>query len=82
MDRKNLNFDLYKKLYLIRKSEEKIREHYMEDEMKTPVHLSVGEEAIAAGIEHALNYNDQILGTYRSHGIYPSRSRTALRAGV
>ena len=75
MDRLKLNIELYKKLYLIRKSEEKIKEHYYDDEMKTPVHLSVGEEAIATGVIHALKKEDQFLGTYRSHGIYLARTK-------
>lgn len=70
MDKSKLNLELYKKVYLIRKSEETIREHYMDDEMKTPVHLSEGEEAIAAGVCQALDADDQIYGTYRNHGIY------------
>ena len=65
-----LSTELYKKVYLIRKTEEKIQEHYLEDEMKTPVHLCIGEEAIAAGVCHALNPNDQVFGTYRNHGLY------------
>ena len=35
--------ETYKKLYLIRRSEELIIEHYKEDEMKTPMHMSMGE---------------------------------------
>ena len=65
-----LSTELYKKVYLIRRTEEKIQEHYLEDEMKTPVHLCIGEEAIAAGVCHALNQNDQVFGTYRNHGLY------------
>lgn len=41
-----INLAFYKKVYLIRKTEEKIPEHYYEDEMKTPMHMSMGEEAI------------------------------------
>lgn len=70
MDKSKLNLELYKKVYLIRKSEETIREYYMDDEMKTPVHLSEGEEAIAAGVCQAVDADDQIYGTYRNHGIY------------
>lgn len=69
-----LNFDLYKKVYLIRNTEEKIREYYMENQMKTPMHLSMGEEAIAAGVCHALDPEDQVFGTYRSHGIYLAKT--------
>lgn len=70
MGKTKLNLELYKKLYLIRKSEETIRKYYMDDEMKTPVHLSEGEEAIAAGVCQALEKEDQIFGTYRNHAIY------------
>ncbi|MBF0227312.1 MAG: thiamine pyrophosphate-dependent dehydrogenase E1 component subunit alpha [Desulfobacterales bacterium] len=69
-----LNIDLYKKMYLIRRAEEKIREHYLEDEMKTPMHMSMGEEAIVAGVCHALKDSDQVLGTYRSHALYLAKT--------
>ncbi|MDD5476685.1 MAG: thiamine pyrophosphate-dependent dehydrogenase E1 component subunit alpha [Candidatus Omnitrophica bacterium] len=67
---KELNITLYKTMYMIRKVEEKIQAHYLENEMKTPMHMSMGEEAIAAGVCHALKPEDQVLGSYRSHGIY------------
>lgn len=70
-----LSLDLYKKLYLIRRAEEKIRQHYMEDEMKTPMHMSMGEEAIAVGICHALKAEDQVFGSYRSHAIYLAKTQ-------
>lgn len=66
--------ELYKKLYRIRKAEEKIREHYNEDEMKTPMHMSMGEEAIVVGVCHSLEAEDQIFGTYRSHAIYLAKT--------
>ncbi len=69
-----INLALYKKVYLIRRTEEKIREHYNEDEMKTPMHMSMGEEAIAVGVCHALKPEDQIFGTYRSHAIYLAKT--------
>jgi len=74
MNETELNLELYKKVYLIRKAEEKIQEHYMEDEMKTPMHMSMGEEAIVAGVCQALKAEDQIFGTYRSHGIYLAKT--------
>ncbi len=66
--------DLYKKLFLIRAAEEKIREHYKGNEMKTPVHLAEGEEAIASGVCQALSSKDKIFATYRNHGIYLART--------
>lgn len=71
----NLNLELYRKLYLIRAAEQKIREHYSEDEMKTPMHMSMGGEAIAAGVCHALRQQDQVFTTYRSHAVYLAKTQ-------
>jgi len=71
----SLNLELYKKLYLARRAEEKIREHYVENEMKTPMHMSMGEEAIAVGVCQALKAEDQVFATYRSHAIYLAKTQ-------
>ena len=73
--RLKLNIELFKKIYLIRRSEEKIIENYDDNEMKTPMHMSMGEEAICAGVNQALDKDDLIFGTYRSHGLYLARSQ-------
>ncbi len=70
-----LNLELYKKLYLARRAEEKIREYYSEDDMKTPMHMSMGEEAIAVGVCHALMAEDQVFATYRSHAIFLAKTQ-------
>lgn len=62
--------DLYRQLVLIRHAEERIREEYSRDEMKTPVHLGIGAEAIAVGVCAALPPTAKVFGTYRNHGIY------------
>lgn len=66
--------EIYRKLYLIRKSEELIIKHYKENEMKTPMHMSMGEEAIVVGVVAALQEKDQVFGTYRSHGLYLAKT--------
>jgi len=71
---KDLNIELYRKLYLIRKAEDIVRRDYFYDKMKTPMHMSTGGEAICAGVCHALAETDQIMGTYRSHGIYLAKT--------
>lgn len=71
---KELNLSLYKKVYLIRTAENAIRANYASDKMKTPMHMSTGSEAIVAGVCEALRPQDQILGTYRSHGIYLAKT--------
>lgn len=72
---KTVNRELYKILYLIRAAEEAIRKRYAEDEMKTPMHLCIGAEAIATGVCYALGDKGQVLGSYRSHAIYLARAQ-------
>ena len=74
MSNSELNISLYRKLYLIRRAEEKIQDVYFSDIMKTPVHLSLGEEAIVSGVCGALSENDQVYGTCRGHALYLSRT--------
>ncbi len=57
-------------MYLIRIAEEAIINAYPDDEMKTPMHMSMGEEAIVCGVVAALGANSQTFGTYRSHALY------------
>ena len=44
----------YREMYLIRKVEEKIIEVYPEQEIRCPTHLSIGQEAVSAGVCDAL----------------------------
>jgi TPP-dependent pyruvate/acetoin dehydrogenase alpha subunit len=67
---KQLAPELYRKLYLARRSEEHIVKHYSEDGMKTPMHMSMGEEAIAVGVCSALGDRGQVFTSYRSHAAY------------
>lgn len=61
---------LYRTLMLVRRAEEKIREEYFSDEMKTPVHLGIGGEAISVGVSHCLPAGTKTFGTYRNHALY------------
>ena len=61
---------LYRTLWLVRRAEEKIREEYFTNDMKTPVHLSVGGEAISVGVCHAMPPGTRAFGTYRNHALY------------
>lgn len=70
----DLDLRFYEQMLLIRRAEEKIAEHYFEDDMKTPVHMSVGQEAIPVAVIAALAPDDDLLGTYRSHALYLARA--------
>lgn len=52
----------------IRLLEDKLGQGVVDGEIKTPCHLYVGQEAIAAGICACLKKTDYIFGTHRSHG--------------
>jgi len=65
--------DFYHQLYLIRRVEERISEIYPSDKIKSPVHLSIGQEAVAVGVCRALRQDDFVSGTYRGHATYLAR---------
>ncbi len=60
----------YWSLYRIRRVEEEIARVYPSDKIKSPVHLSIGQEAVAVGVCEALRPDDVAFGTYRSHAYY------------
>lgn len=59
---------LYRMMLRIRLFEERIITLYPRQEMKTPVHLYVGQEAIAAGVCYWLAREDYVFSTHRCHG--------------
>jgi TPP-dependent pyruvate/acetoin dehydrogenase alpha subunit len=60
----------FKSLYRIRRVEEEIARIYPTDKIKSPVHLSIGQEWIAVGVCEALGPDDVVFGSYRSHAYY------------
>jgi pyruvate dehydrogenase E1 component alpha subunit len=67
-----LDVDLAKRLLrdmmLIRRFEEKAAEAYALGKIGGFLHLSIGEEAVAAGTTSALRPDDYAISTYREHG--------------
>lgn len=61
---------IYRDLYRIRRVEEKIIEIYPTDKIKSPVHLSIGQESVAVGVCSVLEPADFAFGTYRGHALY------------
>jgi pyruvate dehydrogenase E1 component alpha subunit len=61
---------LFRTALLIRLVEERIIELYPSDKIQSPVHLSIGQEAVAVGVCDALGPDDLVFATYRSHGFY------------
>jgi len=67
---KKIAKSLFFNMLRIRMIEERIAELYSEQEMRCPVHLCIGQEAIAAGICANLSKEDYVLSNHRSHGHY------------
>jgi acetoin:2,6-dichlorophenolindophenol oxidoreductase subunit alpha len=65
-----LSFDLYRSLYLVRRCEEFIIDYYPDNEMKTPMHMSMGQEAVSVGVCKALAGSADVVATYRSHAAF------------
>jgi TPP-dependent pyruvate/acetoin dehydrogenase alpha subunit len=61
---------LYRSLYRIRRVEEEIARIYPTDRIKSPVHLSIGQEAVSVGVCESLRADDIVYGTYRGHALY------------
>ena len=54
----------------IRMVEERIAKLYSEQEMRCPVHLSIGQEAVAVGVCEHLQKNDIVMSAHRAHAHY------------
>lgn len=61
-------YEIFKQMVKIRFAEEAIVKEYPLKEIRTPVHLYIGQEAIAAGVTAHLNDQDYIISNHRSHG--------------
>ena len=60
----------YRDILRIRLIEEAIADRYVEQEMRCPVHLSIGQEATAVGLCHALRPSDRLFSSHRCHAHY------------
>jgi acetoin:2,6-dichlorophenolindophenol oxidoreductase subunit alpha len=60
--------ELHRLMVLIRRVEERLAQLFSNGEVPGFIHLSIGQEAIAAGIAAALDDVDTIASTHRGHG--------------
>jgi pyruvate dehydrogenase E1 component alpha subunit len=72
---------LYKML-LIRRTEEEIIARYEKQQMRLPVHLSIGQEAIAVGACHHLRDSDMVFSTHRCHAHYLAKGGSLERMAL
>ena len=70
MNSMNMFERLFFQALRIRLVEERIIYLYPSDVIQSPVHLSIGQEAVAVGACHSLRHSDLMFCTYRSHAFY------------
>jgi len=61
---------LFYTMLRIRRIEEALAQRYAEQEMRCPMHLCIGQEAIAAGVSAAIATEDLMFSNHRAHGHY------------
>lgn len=61
---------LYRSLQRIRRIEEEVACVYPSDRIKSPVHLSIGQEVLSVGVIDVLAHEDIVAGSYRGHAAY------------
>lgn len=66
----SLLWSMYVTMSRIRIFEERVAELVEAGEIKTPCHLYIGQEAVAAGVCLTLSTEDYVWGAHRSHGHY------------
>ena len=67
---RDLCAELFRRMLRIRRIEEEIERRYHQDQMKTPIHLVIGQEATAVGCCAALRTADLAYSSHRTHGVY------------
>lgn len=70
MVKENILRSLFYNMLRIRRVEEKVVELYPEQEMRCPVHLCIGQEAVSAGVCENLATEDLLFSNHRAHGHY------------
>ena len=68
--KKKYNLEIIKNLLKIRLIELKISKEYSKQKMRCPVHLSIGQEAIAAPLKFLLKKKDIVISGHRAHAHY------------
>jgi pyruvate dehydrogenase E1 component alpha subunit len=61
---------LYEKMFLIREVEQRLRAEYAGRNIRGPIHLSIGQEGVAAGVLVAAEAGDVCVSTHRNHAHY------------
>jgi TPP-dependent pyruvate/acetoin dehydrogenase alpha subunit len=75
----DIQHEMYMSMQRIRLVEEAIADRYGENEMRCPVHLSIGQEGVAVGVSAALRREDKVFSTHRAHAHYLAKGGSLKR---
>lgn len=64
---------LHRDLLKVRVAEETLAQRYRQQEMRTPAHFGIGQEAVAVGVCHALRADDVVFSHHRGHNHFLAR---------
>jgi pyruvate dehydrogenase E1 component alpha subunit len=65
---------IYKRMLILRRFEERVKQLYRGGEIYGAIHLYIGQEAIAVGVCDALEDSDCVFSTHRGHGHYLAKT--------
>lgn len=71
--------ELYKELLRVRFAETALAERYKQQEMRTPTHFGIGQEAIAVGVCQAVRKSDVAYSHHRSHNHFLAKGGSVYR---
>ncbi len=65
-----LRLDIYRRMLTIRKVEEAVADNYSKQQMRCPIHLSIGQEAVPAVLSAMMTHQDRVYSSHRCHAHY------------
>ena len=74
-----LHLEMHKELIRIRRAEATLAERYKKQEMRTPTHFGLGQEAVPVGVCAALKRTDVAYSHHRSHNHYLAKGGSVYR---
>lgn len=74
-----IRISMHKELLKVRIAELMLAERYKAQEMRTPTHFGVGQEAIAVGVCAALSIDDVVYSHHRSHNHFLAKGGSIYR---
>lgn len=61
---------IFRTMLFIRRVEERLASEYQKQNMRCPMHLCIGQEAVAAAVSQCLSVKDEVFSGHRAHGHY------------